>query len=227
MIYYFFLHINYFLYLPATNNLFLYEQGTYMRTEYYSEIDRQLLFSIYDSSKKQKNNQIRNHKHADLELGFIINGTGIYVLNQISYQVNPGDLFIVRPNEQHCIPTITTEKLISFNIHINAYYLWNICTDYIEPDKIQALIHSEVPIKQHFSSNDKINNLINRIWKLFHENTEYNRFQIRDYVLEFIKMIAKGIVVTQSNTNFSEIRFHDIQKSINYIRPTPQHSTQR
>lgn len=124
----------------------------------------------------------------------------------------------MRPNEEHCIPTITSDRLIAFNIHISAYYLWNVCTDFVEPDKIQSLIHSEVSIKQHFCSDAQINALVKKIWKLFHEDADCNRFKIRSYLLEFIKMISKEISVNKSDTDFSGIRLYDIQKAVNYIK---------
>ena len=189
-----------------------------MRTDYYSETNHQFLFSIYDSSKKRKKNQFRNHKHSDLEFGFIISGSGTYLLNQTPLQANTGDLFIVRPNELHCIPTITSDHLIAFNLHFSSYYLWNICADFIEPYKIHALIHSEVPVNQCFRAHDRLNALIQMISELFHEDAEKNRFKIRKAVLELVTVIANEIIVDKPDVNLHNIRFQDVQTAINYIR---------
>lgn len=189
-----------------------------MRTEYYSETNRELLFSLYDSSKKKKENQFRNHKHADLEIAFIIDGTGIYILNEGIFDVNAGDLFVARPNEQHCIPTITSDRLIAFNIRINSFYLWNVCSDFIEPSKIHALVHSEIPINQHFQANENLIMLAKKIWKLFHEDSDANRFKIRSYILDFMKLLSNEISVSNNQSNFSTLRLFDIQKAISYIK---------
>ena len=42
-----------------------------MKIEIYSEGTRQLLFTLFDSTKKRKTNAFRVHKHPELELGYI------------------------------------------------------------------------------------------------------------------------------------------------------------
>ena len=89
-----------------------------MNTSFYSEVSGQLLFTVFDSSKTANSGQFRVHHHAGLELGCILSGKGFYHLENEQYRARPGDLFLVRANEQHCVPTITTPELLSFNIHI-------------------------------------------------------------------------------------------------------------
>ena len=48
-----------------------------MKIEIYSEGTRQLLFTLFDSTKKRKTNAFRVHKHPELELGYITGGSGV------------------------------------------------------------------------------------------------------------------------------------------------------
>lgn len=48
-----------------------------MKIEIYSEGTRQLLFTLFDSTKKRKTNAFRIHKHPELELGYITGGSGV------------------------------------------------------------------------------------------------------------------------------------------------------
>jgi len=185
-----------------------------MRKNYYNELNGQLLFSVFDSSKKRKTNQFRIHNHTELEIGYIISGKGTYMLNNISYDISPDDIFIVRTNEQHCIPTITTESLVSFNIHIPSYYLWNICSDYIEPQKINALVQSDIQINNHFSKSEELKMLRD----LFHENPEANKYKIRSTVLDVVKSISARLIISGTEREISVSRLDDIQKAVRFIK---------
>ena len=196
----------------------VYHLQFFMRTDYYSEKNHQLLFSIYDSSKKEKLNQFRNHRHSELEISFIINGTGTYFLNQIPFEISTWDLIIVRPNEPHCVPTITSHNLISFNIHFSSYYLYNICPDFIEPFKLHALMHSEISINHLFIGHNELISLIMNISTLFHENKDSSRFKIRLHMLNFIATVSNKIINSNPNVHLKNNHFHDIHKSINYIK---------
>lgn len=48
-----------------------------MKIEIYSEGTRQLLFTLFDSTKKRKTNAFRVHKHPELELGYITGGSSV------------------------------------------------------------------------------------------------------------------------------------------------------
>ena len=62
----------------------------------------------------------------------------------------------MRSNEQHCIPTIKSDLLVAFNIHLTSFFLWNICSDYIPANKIQALIDSDIPFVVVTTNVDKL-----------------------------------------------------------------------
>ena len=127
-------------------------EGVNMKKSYYTQLSHQFIYSLFYSSKKRKVNQFKNHHHTEIELGFIVSGKGEYILNENKFIASEGDLFIVRSNEQHCIPEILTDTLLSFNIHLSTYFLWNICSDYIPQKKIQALINSDIPMRKSRNS---------------------------------------------------------------------------
>lgn len=190
-----------------------------MKKEYFGEINNQFLFSIYDSTKRPKKySREKNHHHTDFEIGFIVKGSGTYILGEKTFSVTSNDLLLVRTNEMHCIPTITSENLIAFNIRISSYYLLTICTDYVEKDKIQALINSEIPIKNYFHSDRKINMYIKRIYTTFRKSDDNSRFKMRMQMVELIRAITDNITVNQSDHNISIDNINTIQKAINYIK---------
>ncbi len=111
-----------------------------MRTDCFSETSGTLLFSLFDSVKHQRTNFHRIHHHSGLELGYICSGQGEYHIGSKTYQVSPGKLYVIRANEQHCMPTVHTPELTFFNIHLTSYYLWHQCPDFIPLEKLHLLI---------------------------------------------------------------------------------------
>ncbi len=192
-----------------------------MKQKYYTELSGQWIYSLFYSSKKRKNNRFRNHRHTETELGLILKGSGDYMLGDHKFHAETGGLFIERSNEQHCDPTITTDTLVSFNIHLSSYYLWNVCSDYIPPHMIQALINSEIPI-EHKITDSKILLSFQKIAKLYDSNPEDSKYEIRREVLHVVKLISDKIK-TDIKHNVPHIaRLEDIQKAIDYIRSNYQ-----
>ena len=187
-----------------------------MKNEFYTETSHRLLFSCFDSSKQRKTDIFRIHHHAELELGYICEGEGLYILEGESYKAKPGALFLVRPREQHCVPTISTPELISFNIHVTSCYLWDICSEFIEPGRLRAMI-SGAPVKHMFEGRDDI---ILKLKSLTRES-DANRFIIKRLMLELITSIADDLAPDSSSPSAEDktamLHLEDIQNAIAFI----------
>lgn len=188
-----------------------------MKNNYYTSPSNQLIYSMFYSSKKKKNDRFRNHRHTEIELGFILEGEGIYNLAGKTYTVSKGDLFIVRSNEQHCIPTIISDSLVSFNIHLTSYFLWNICSDYIPANKIQALIDSGIAIKSKHTDG-KIATVFSKIINLYDKENENSLCDIKFEVINLVKAISQKIEVNSVQSIPSANCFKEIQNAISFIK---------
>jgi len=186
-----------------------------MREEFHSEISNQVLFTIFDSQKPRKSNLFRIHQHAELELGYITEGEGVYYLEDERFSVQKGDLFLVRTNEQHCIPTIYTDELKSLNIHIESYYLWNMCTDFIDGQLLHTLVNVDIPIQHQFRGKDRY---MERVRELIQDPVR-NRFRIRLAIVELLMSVMEEITLPQNVIvkNTRSLRLYDIQNAICYI----------
>jgi len=189
-----------------------------MKIEFYSENTHRLLFTVFDSSKQKKTNMFRVHHHTELELGYITGGSGIYVLNDQTYETSAGDVFLVRPGEQHCVPTIYSDELTSFNIYLTSYYLWNICSEYIEPSKLMTIVGQAEPILHRFRDFPELSQIQN----LFYQSDDAdgglrNRYEIRRYVLNFVCHIASRLTLPSDTTVKTPLHLADIQNTIVYL----------
>ncbi len=188
-----------------------------MKKNYYTQLSNQFIYSLFYSSKKRKANQFKNHRHTETELGLIVSGKGEYILNGVKYCANEGDLFIVRSNEQHCIPTITADTLVAFNIQLSSYLLWNICSDYIPPHKIQALIDSDIPINNKLHDTEIIH-CIKNIAELMNNDDDSAIFTLRSEVLRVVMMISGKTEVGAVQNIPSVAHLSNIQKAVDYIK---------
>lgn len=191
-----------------------------MRKEYFTEASHQPLFSMYDTLKKKTINPSRHHKHhPEIEIGFIAEGVGKYVIGDNSYDFKPGDVFFIRANESHCIPSIDSDEVLAFVIRINWYYMWNICADYIDAAKIHTMITSGIPINNYFPQKSGIGDKVEEIRKLFRNENDSMRFEIKRRILNLLIIIADSVaepVVTESNQN-PPAHISEIQSAVNYI----------
>lgn len=186
-----------------------------MREQFYAEITNQMLFTIFDSCKPRKSNVYRIHRHVELELGYIVDGEGLYCLEDEQYEVHKGDMLLIRTNEQHCVPTIYSTALTSFNIHIESYFLWNNCADFLDNRFLHTLFNVELPIQHHFRGKSMLFEHLRELVK----DPLKNRFQIRYALLEILLSIMQDIKLVENmpEKNMVSPRFLDIQKAICYI----------
>ena len=186
-----------------------------MRNEFYTETSNKLLFTAFDSIKERKTDKFRVHTHVELEIGFISSGEGDYIINGQHFQARDGLTFLVRPNDQHCIPTIFTPELVSFNLHITSYYLWHICSEYIDLNVLRMLIGGQA-IQQCFEGRGEQILGIKRLC----DDPGKNRMQIKFSVLQLLVGIANeldpiGVVTNEDRTALAH--FGDIQKAIKFM----------
>ena len=174
-----------------------------------------MLFKIFDSKKQQKTNSFRIHHHTELELGYIMEGEGIYYLESERYDVHAGDLYLIRPNEQHCIPTIHSSRLVSFNIHIEPYFIWSVCSDFIESYYLHLLFNPELRI-QHYYGDKRAE--MERLRELS-ADPEANRFKIRRELLELLAAMLQANEMPEGSDEKSYIptKADEIQNAICYI----------
>lgn len=187
-----------------------------MKTDIYTEVSHQLLFSLFDSKKSRKSDKFRVHHHVELELGYIISGDGEYHLENERYETHAGDLFVVRANEQHCVPTIYSDELVSFNIHITPHFLWTICADFMDRTSLHALIHAGQPIKHHFCDRSAA---MERI-RVLAVDAEKNRFALRHALLTLLMELSNELMINCTGDISSQTisnRLEDIQRAISYI----------
>jgi AraC-like DNA-binding protein len=187
-----------------------------MKKNYTSELSGQFMYCVFHSKSEKRQNRFRQHFHTETELGFMLGGEGVYMIGDKRHSAAKEDLFIVRSNEQHCLPTVT-EELTSVNLYLSSYFLWHVCSDYISPKKIQALINGEISIenKQH---SRRISECYERIIPLFESDDPEARFALRGEVLQLIIAVADGIPEGTEDSTPSAARFADIQRSILFIR---------
>ncbi len=191
-----------------------------MEKEIYSERTGQLLFKLFDAKRENKVSKFRIHHHTTAEIGHITGGEGIYKIENLIYKVKKGKTFFVRSDEQHCIPTVESDFLSSVNLHITPYYLWSVCTDYVNPAILKAIMsreemnHEITGMEKHFHALNKL---------LYAEKSQETDSKIRRIVLMIIIELCDKIeenmcekpVFTEKSKPL--LNLENIQNAIMYI----------
>lgn len=186
-----------------------------MKKTYCAEMAPQPLFTLFTSSKPQKRNLYRVHQHTELELGWILRGEGEYILDGASYDAQPGDLFLVRGNEQHCIPTIRTPTLDAFNIHLTVPYLWGTAADYADPARLRRLVGTgDVP--HRFRGDAVLNGLLTQLMDSAQSDAPESRFAVRRTMIALIAALADRLP-PDGSAPAAAAHWADIQRALALI----------
>lgn len=188
-----------------------------MKKNYYTELSHRYIFSLFHSIKKKKSGIYRDHRHSVAELGLILDGFGEYLLGNKTFTAEPDSLFIVRSNEYHCIPTVTSDSLIGFNIQLSSYFLWNVCSDYIPTSKLQALINPDIEIDNKINTASIIKKF-KEIADIYQSDAKSNALIIRKKVLELIILLAEEVAPEENTAITMPARIDDIHAALSFIR---------
>lgn len=187
-----------------------------MRKTYCAEMVPQPLFTLFTSSKPQKRDLYRVHQHTELELGWILRGQGTYLLDGIAYDARPGDLFLVRGNEQHCIPTILTPTLDAFNIHLTIPYLWGVITDYADPARLRQLVGTGT-VPHRFRGDEALEALLTRLMDAAQSDAPDARFVVRRTMIRFVAALAERLPPNPAAAPDTAAHLADIQRVLTWI----------
>lgn len=170
-----------------------------------------------------ENNPLHYHDHFELEL--VIEGTAKQTFNNMTFDLNVGDVFLCRPIDSHSIKgeyilfrhIKVKEKVLPMWILNKAFALQNPKVYHLEKDDFEAInnlmILTEKEINKHDDSrNDIISGLIDLIFGYFfsiagEKNTSEQ---------EFLQKVSYFI---QHDNNFrSNIKLDDIAKYVGYSK---------
>lgn len=82
-----------------------------------------ITIKTFHSKIPPQKREYREHHHTECELSLFISGSGLYSVHGITYEFQPGDIFLFGSNEAHCI-TEVYENLDLLNIHFEPKLLW-------------------------------------------------------------------------------------------------------
>lgn len=181
-------------------------------------LDSQFPINFFNA-KKDKNNVEYLHYHDCLEINYVISGTGVNLIDNNTYIMETGDLFIINNLSHHMsISNRNLEmKIITFK------------PDFIYLNDIRYLDYLKSFYKKKNDLNNKISltklnqklvyDLFIRIEKEFNnKNVGYKLF-IRSLLLELLAIIYRNIEANENNINInkSQVNYERIHLSIEYI----------
>ncbi len=192
-----------------------------MKIKICSENSLRPLFTLSYGMKYRKSDMFRIHRHPECELGFIIKGKGNYVFENEMLEAAEGSLFLVHPNEQHCVPTIFTDTLESFNFHLTSYYIWNVVGEYVKPQKLYAFIS---PNRQNlqYRALYGFEAEVCAIMRLCRSEAEAyeNRAELRKLVLGLTISVANSLPDLSENSraySIANTHHQDIERAVGFI----------
>ena len=86
------------------------------------------LLRMYTSSAAARTHAFRVHYHTAYELGLVVSGHGQYTSDR-KYEIRPGDIFLYKSGEPHCITDIAEPGMELLNLHISPIYFKHFSTE--------------------------------------------------------------------------------------------------
>ena len=153
----------------------------------------------------------REHHHTECELSMFVAGRGLYRVKDITYEFEPGDVFLFGSDEAHCITEIF-EPIDLLNIHFEPRLIWE------DPNSIEMLRlfnGRNKNFKNKFPSSDKVAE-VERELKMqnfgYAIKTKYNIFSAFVHILRNYDYVKNEDVTVKATSVIKNLK-----KAMRYI----------
>lgn len=180
--------------------------------------DKQFPFNFFNSRKNKKTNEFL-HYHDCLEINFVVNGSGVNLIDNSSYVMKKGDLFIINNLSHHmAISNKNLEmKIITFNpdlIFINDIKNY----DYLKPFYIKDVVYKN---KIFLLDEEKeiVEKLFQRIEKEWNSKQIGCQLFIRAQLMELLAIIYRNLKSNEESGAVlkEQLNYEKIRNSVEYL----------
>jgi AraC-like DNA-binding protein len=171
---------------------------------------------FYVSKCKMTNNGVL-HDHDYAELAYILSGKGKYIVDDMEYDVEAGDLVICNPGVKHTHLVINKdEPTIEFIAGFNDFHFINMATNSIELKDGTCVLHTTAELKQK---------LMIHCYDMIAEKESCNMskyFMIKAHLMQMLLLVMREIYrddnFEQSQCSFESYnKNYAVKQIINYL----------
>ena len=175
--------------------------------EYYQ--DERMLFRLGKVNYTKAHRPLTVHTHEDMtEFVFLIKGCQIYSVEEKSYKVNSGDIFVARPGEWHSTGGNPEDKASLYYLIID---LKNVIQSGVICDKSEAqgfISHFEIETGRIYQGNDQMIGLCKEIMEIMLSPDKFYRTRIRNALSSLM------LLMTACPAKYEENIMGNIQEQI-------------
>lgn len=171
---------------------------------------------FYVSKNKMTENGVY-HDHEHAELAFILSGKGKYLVDDVEYDVEAGDLVICNPGVKHAhIVTNKDEPTIEFIAGFYDFHFKNMAQNSIETKDDTCILKTTTELKQ---------DLMMHCYAMIAENESSNvgkYFMFKTHLIQMLLLVMREIVsdddYKQSKCSFESYnKNYAVKQIINYL----------
>ena len=175
-------------------------------------------FEIYAVSEKfwEKG----KHRHQFFELLYIKRGRGIHILNENKIESQPGDIYLMTPEDEHSFRSLDHTEFYCFRFLPEFYNDENEVNRKMIEKLMNAMKSYNLTtgnLEMRTSDKDTLIHLIDRILSEHKENTFENRQVIKQSMLLILQLISRNILLGNNSTDLERHPL-SIDNILDYLR---------
>jgi len=164
------------------------------------------------------------HKHTFFEFVYIMSGTGNHLINRSRYAYQPGNLFLLTPEDAHLVDIEQPTQLLF--IRFNDLYIKNNKLSVSDRERMEFILknasHQPGCIIRNEADNRIIQPIMDAIVREQADQALYNRELIQQYVNTLIMLVARNIAAVLPD-NISEQTEDKALDILQYIQQNIYH----
>ena len=148
---------------------------------------------VYDSKPEFARRRYFEHRHADFELSYIMDGAGIHHIRGDQLEIKKGDLFVIGSNQIHCITDnlINSSPLFILNVQFEPKMIWSPLSNMLPPDYVNLF---KLKCERVSPDCESYSTIVDKMLAIYRESIDKRpgyAIMIKSYLCEIIALLMR------------------------------------
>lgn len=181
--------------------------------------DGNVLLRLFDVTVPMHIRPLVKHRHTQLEIGYVVSGSGSYSVGNVIHPMEEGDVFVFSSNEFHCITEISSPSMNILTLQFEPRYLFGASFDSLSSECINLCFTHSDSFQNRIPASEgaALRNILLQIKQELSSRAPEAALLVKSYLNFFLVTLIRSHNFAGQARSFKRKNLHAIRDAVDYI----------
>lgn len=181
--------------------------------------DGNVLLQLFDVTIPMHIRPLVKHRHTQLEIGYVVSGSGRYSVDNVTHPMEEGDVFVFSSNEFHCITEISSPTINILTLQFEPRYLFGASFDSLSSGCINLCFAHSDSFQNRIPASEgaALRNILLQIKQELSSRAPEAALLVKSYLNFFLVTLIRSHNFAGQTRSFKRKNVHAIRDAVDYI----------